>query len=52
VRQTWRYFLYVLPGIKITTSPTNYLPMRALQLMRWDGKTWVRFGNVIEGVQV
>ena len=38
-------------GIKINTSPTNYRPMRALQLMRWDGKTWARFGNVIEGVQ-
>jgi branched-chain amino acid transport system substrate-binding protein len=41
----------LLPGIKINTSPTNYRPMRALQLMRWDAKTWVRFGNVIEGVQ-
>ena len=41
----------LLPGIKINTSPTNYRPMRALQLMRWDGKTWVRFGNVIEGAQ-
>ena len=38
-------------GIKINTSPTNYRPMRALQLMRWDGKTWARFGNVIEGAQ-
>ena len=41
----------LLPGIKINTSPTNYRPMRALQFMRWDGKTWVRFGDVIEGVQ-
>jgi hypothetical protein len=38
-------------GIKINTSPTNYRPMRALQLMRWDGETWARFGNVIEGAQ-
>ena len=41
----------LLPGIKINTSPTNYRPMRVLQLMRWDRKTWVRFGDVIEGVQ-
>jgi len=41
----------LLPGIKINTSPTNYRPMRALQLMRWDGKTWARFGDVIEGMQ-
>jgi hypothetical protein len=31
----------LLPGIKINTSPTNYRPMRALQLMKWDGKSWV-----------
>jgi branched-chain amino acid transport system substrate-binding protein len=40
----------VLPGVKVNTSPTNYHPIRQLQMMRWDGKTWVRFGPVIEGV--
>ncbi len=40
----------VLPGIKINTSPTNFHPIRAMQLMKWDGKTWVGFGDVIEGV--
>jgi branched-chain amino acid transport system substrate-binding protein len=39
----------VLPGIKLNTSPTNYHPIRQLQLMRWTGKTWSRFGNIIEG---
>jgi branched-chain amino acid transport system substrate-binding protein len=38
----------LLPGIKINTSPTNYHPIRAMQLEKWDGKTWVLFGNVIE----
>ena len=38
-----------LPGIKINTSPTNFHPIRAMQLMKWDGKTWVPFGDVIEG---
>ena len=38
-----------LPGIKINTSPTNFHPIRQMQLQRWDGKTWVRFGNVISG---
>ena len=38
-----------LPGVKVSTSPTNYHPIRALQMMRWDGKTWVLFGPVIEG---
>jgi branched-chain amino acid transport system substrate-binding protein len=41
----------VLPGIIVSDGPTNYHPIRALQPARWDGKTWVRFGQVIEGVQ-
>jgi len=41
----------LLPGIKINTSPTNYHPIRAMQLMKWDGKTWGRFGEVIQGAE-
>jgi branched-chain amino acid transport system substrate-binding protein len=41
----------LLPGIKVNTSPTNYHPIRAMQLARWDGKSWLRFGEVIEAVQ-
>ena len=39
----------LLPGIKLNTSPTNYHPVRQLQLMRWSGKTWDLFGDIIEG---
>jgi branched-chain amino acid transport system substrate-binding protein len=39
----------LLPGIKINTSPTDYHPIKAMQLVRWTGKTWELFGNVIEG---
>ncbi len=39
----------LLPGIKINTSPTNYHPIRQLQLMRWTGKTWDLFGDLIQG---
>ena len=39
----------LLPGIKVNTSPTNFHPLSALQLQRWDGKTWVLFGKVIMG---
>jgi branched-chain amino acid transport system substrate-binding protein len=39
----------LLPGIKVNTSPTNYHPLRQLQLARWNGKTWERFGEIIEG---
>jgi branched-chain amino acid transport system substrate-binding protein len=39
----------LLPGIAVGTSPTNYHPIRQMQLQRWDGQSWVRFGTVIEG---
>ena len=39
----------LLPGIKVNTSPTNFHPIRAMQLVKWDGTTWVPFGEIIEG---
>ncbi len=41
-----------LPGIKVITSPTaptDYHTVRALQLARWNGKSWIRFGDILEG---
>jgi len=37
----------LLPGIRINTSPTDFYPMKQVQLMRFDGKTWVRFGELM-----
>ena len=37
----------LLPGIKINTSATDFAPIQSVQLMKFDGKTWVRFGEVI-----
>jgi len=37
----------LLPGIKINTSPTDFAPIQAEQLARFDGKEWVRFGDII-----
>jgi branched-chain amino acid transport system substrate-binding protein len=39
----------LLPGIKISTTATDHRPIKAMQMVRWDGKTWVRFGDLIEG---
>ena len=39
----------LLPGIKVSTSATDYHPIRQMQLQRWTGTTWERFGGVIEG---
>jgi branched-chain amino acid transport system substrate-binding protein len=37
----------LLPGIRINTSPTDYYPIKQVQLMKFDGKQWVRFGEVL-----
>ncbi len=42
----------LLPGIKVNTSPTDYRPIRQLQLMKWTGQRWNRFGDIIEGASV
>ena len=42
----------LLPGIKIGTSPTDHRPIKAMQFQKGDGKTWVRFGVLIEGASV
>ena len=38
-----------LPGIKINTSPTNYYPIRQMQLERFNGASWELFGDVLSG---
>jgi branched-chain amino acid transport system substrate-binding protein len=37
----------LLPGITINTSPTDFHPIKQMRLARFDGKTWVLFGEVI-----
>ena len=37
----------LLPGIKVSTSATDFSPIKQMQLARFDGKTWVLFGDVI-----
>ena len=39
----------LLPGIKINTSATDYFPLKQMQMQKFDGEKWVRFGPVIEG---
>jgi branched-chain amino acid transport system substrate-binding protein len=33
------------PGIRITTSPTDYQPIKQLFLIRFDGQDWAPIGN-------
>ena len=37
----------LLPGIRINTSPSDFYPIEQVQLARFDGKTWVRFGELL-----
>jgi branched-chain amino acid transport system substrate-binding protein len=34
------------PGIRVTTSPADYQPIKQLFLIRFNGKNWVPFGAV------
>jgi branched-chain amino acid transport system substrate-binding protein len=37
----------LLPGIAINTAPTDFAPIKQLQLMKFAGQTWQLFGNVM-----
>jgi branched-chain amino acid transport system substrate-binding protein len=39
----------VLPGMKINTSPTNFSPIRQMQLAKFDGQSWQLFGDLLMG---
>ena len=39
----------LLPGIKVNTSPTDHIPVEQMQFMRFNGKTWERFGELQTG---
>jgi len=37
----------LLPGITVSTSPTDYYPIQAVQLQRFKGETWELFGEIM-----
>src|SRR3569832_612259 len=39
----------LLPGIKVNTSPTDHVPVDQMQFMRFNGKSWDRFGDLETG---
>src|SRR5712675_313044 len=39
----------LLPGIKVNTSPSDFAPISQLQLMKFKGETWERFGEILSG---
>ena len=39
----------LLPGIKMNTTPTDFFPLKQLQMGRFDGKAWELFGPILTG---
>jgi branched-chain amino acid transport system substrate-binding protein len=37
----------LLPGVTIRTGASDFAPIESVQLMRFDGKQWERFGKVL-----
>ena len=39
----------LLPGITMNTSPTDFAPIKQIQMARFDGERWRLFGPLISG---
>ncbi|MBL8673104.1 MAG: branched-chain amino acid ABC transporter substrate-binding protein, partial [Alphaproteobacteria bacterium] len=37
----------LLPGITVTTGPDDFYPIEAMQLVKFNGKNFERFGEII-----
>jgi branched-chain amino acid transport system substrate-binding protein len=37
------------PGIRVTTGPHDYYPLKQMRLVKFDGHGWIPFGQVISG---
>jgi branched-chain amino acid transport system substrate-binding protein len=37
----------LLPGITVSTSPTDFYPVQAVRLQRFKGETWELFGEIL-----
>lgn len=42
-------FPMLLPGVTVNTGPEDFFPVQQLQLIRFNGTSWERFGDVIDG---
>jgi branched-chain amino acid transport system substrate-binding protein len=42
----------LLPGITVSTSPTDFYPIQAVQLSRFKGESWELFGDIMHAESV
>jgi len=38
---------FLVPGVKVHTTPTSRFPISSVQLQRWHNRHWVPFGGVV-----
>ena len=38
----------LLPGITISTAPSDLRPIKEMRLIQFDGRTWQPIGDVVE----
>jgi branched-chain amino acid transport system substrate-binding protein len=39
----------LLPGITANTSPTDFAPLKQVQMAKFDGQRWSLFGELLTG---
>jgi ABC-type branched-subunit amino acid transport system substrate-binding protein len=39
---------FLLPGIKVSTGPNDFQPIKGARLVQFDGRTWQPIGDVVE----
>jgi len=39
----------LLPGIKISTGPNDFAPIKQMQMERFNGERWELFGPLMSG---
>ena len=40
---------YLLPGVSLNTSPTDYNPIKQMRFQRFNGQRWELFGDLVDG---
>jgi branched-chain amino acid transport system substrate-binding protein len=42
-------FGLLLPGMKVTTGPNDYFPLKQMQMQRFNGERWEPLGPLMSG---
>jgi hypothetical protein len=42
----------LLPGITVNTGPSDFAPVKQMQMQRFNGRTWEPFGSILNGALI